>query len=38
LSGPAIIIEESTSTVIGPGYDVAIAADASIVMTRRVIP
>ena len=38
LSGPAIIIEESTSIVIGPGYDVAIAADASIVMTRRVIP
>jgi N-methylhydantoinase A len=38
LAGPAIIIEESTSTVIGPGYDVAIAADASIVMTRRIIP
>jgi N-methylhydantoinase A len=38
LSGPAIIIEESTSTVIGPGYDVAIAADASIIMTRRVTP
>ena len=38
LAGPVIIVEESTSTVIGPGYDVAIAADASIVMTRRVIP
>jgi N-methylhydantoinase A len=38
LVGPAIIVEESTSTVIGPGYDVVIAADASIVMTRRVIP
>ncbi len=36
--GPAIIVEESTSTVIGPHYDVAIAADASIVMTRRSIP
>jgi N-methylhydantoinase A len=38
LAGPAIIVEESTSTVIGPGYDVVIAADASIVMTRRAIP
>jgi N-methylhydantoinase A len=38
LAGPAMIVEESTSTVVGPGYDVAIAADASIVMTRRVIP
>jgi N-methylhydantoinase A len=38
LTGPAIIVEESTSTVIGPGYDVVIAADASIVMTRRVTP
>jgi N-methylhydantoinase A len=38
LAGPAVIVEESTSTVIGPGYDVAIAADASIVMTRRIIP
>jgi N-methylhydantoinase A len=38
LAGPLIIIEESTSIVIGPGYDVAITADASIVMTRRVIP
>jgi N-methylhydantoinase A len=33
--GPAIIVEESTSTVIGPRYDVAIAADGSIVMNRR---
>jgi N-methylhydantoinase A len=38
VAGPAIIVEESTSTVIGPGYDIAIAADASIVMTRRVTP
>jgi N-methylhydantoinase A len=38
LAGPAIIVEESTSTVIGPGYDVAIAADASIVMRRQVVP
>jgi len=35
LAGPAIIAEESTSTVIGEGYDVVIAGDASIVMTRR---
>ncbi len=38
LAGPAIIVEEATSTTIGPGYDVAIGADASIVMTRRVTP
>jgi N-methylhydantoinase A len=37
LAGPAVIVEESTSAVIGPDYDVAIAADASIVMTRRII-
>jgi N-methylhydantoinase A len=35
LPGPAIIMEESTSTVVGPHYDVAIAADGSIVMSRR---
>ena len=33
--GPAIIVEESTSTVIGPNYDVAIASDGSIVMSLR---
>jgi N-methylhydantoinase A len=38
LAGPAIIVEESTSTVIGPDYHVAITADESIVMTRRIIP
>jgi N-methylhydantoinase A len=38
LAGPAIIVEESTSTVIGPGYDASIVANASIVMTRRAIP
>jgi len=38
LAGPAIIVEEATSTTIGPGYDVTIGADASIVMTRRVTP
>jgi N-methylhydantoinase A len=37
LAGPAVIVEESTSAVIGPDYDVAITADASIVMTRRII-
>jgi N-methylhydantoinase A len=37
LSGPAIIVEESTSTVVEPHYDVAIAAEGSIVMTRRAI-
>jgi N-methylhydantoinase A len=35
LSGPAIIAEESTSTLIASDYDAAIAADTSIVMTRR---
>jgi N-methylhydantoinase A len=35
LAGPAIIVEDSTSSVVGPGYDAEIAADASIVMTRR---
>ena len=38
LAGPAIIVEESTSTLIGPDCDAAIAADASIVVTRRSIP
>jgi N-methylhydantoinase A len=37
LPGPAIIVEESTSTVVGTNYDVAIAADASIVMSRRTL-
>jgi N-methylhydantoinase A len=36
LPGPAIIVEESTSTVVGPHYDAAIAADGSIVMSRRI--
>jgi N-methylhydantoinase A len=36
LAGPALIVEESTSTVVGPHYDAAIAADGSIVMSRRV--
>jgi N-methylhydantoinase A/oxoprolinase/acetone carboxylase beta subunit len=35
LTGPAIIVEDSTSSVVGPGYDAEIAADGSIVMTRR---
>ena len=37
LAGPAIIAEESTSTVVEDGYDVVIAGDASIVMTHRAI-
>jgi N-methylhydantoinase A len=37
LAGPAIIVEESTSTLVGPDCDVAIAADGSIVMTRQSI-
>jgi N-methylhydantoinase A len=35
LTGPAIIAEESTSTVIGPGYEVLVEADNTIVITRR---
>jgi N-methylhydantoinase A len=35
LAGPAIIVEDATSTVVGRGYDVEIAGDGSIVMTRR---
>jgi len=35
LTGPAIIVEDATSTLVGPGYDAVIAADGSIVMTRR---
>ena len=38
LAGPAIIVEESTTTVIGPHWMAAIAADGSIVMNRRSIP
>jgi N-methylhydantoinase A len=33
--GPAVIVEDSTSTVLGPGYDAEITADGSILMTRR---
>ena len=36
LAGPAIIVEDATSTIVGPGYDAAIAKDGSIVMIRRV--
>ncbi len=35
LSGPAIIVEDSTSTVVAARYDAAIAGDGSIVLTRR---
>jgi N-methylhydantoinase A len=38
LAGPAVIVEESTSTVIGPHWMAAIAADGSIVMSPRSIP
>ena len=34
-AGPAIVAEEATSTVVGPGFDAMIAADGSIVLTRR---
>lgn len=34
-AGPAIITEDSTSTIIGRGYDVEIASDGSIIMTHR---
>jgi N-methylhydantoinase A len=35
VTGPAIIAEDSTSTVLGPLYDAEIAADGSIVIARR---
>jgi N-methylhydantoinase A len=35
VTGPAVIVEDSTSTVIGPDYDAAISAHGSIIMTRR---
>lgn len=35
LSGPAIILEDATSTVVGPSYDLRIGADWSIIITRR---
>ena len=34
-AGPAIVAEDATSTVIGPGFDAVIAADSTIVITRR---
>jgi N-methylhydantoinase A len=34
LAGPAIIVEDSTSTVVAPGYRARVAADGTIVMTR----
>jgi N-methylhydantoinase A len=34
VAGPAIITEDATSTVLGPGYHAEIAADGSIVITR----
>jgi N-methylhydantoinase A len=35
LSGPAIILEDATSTVVGPSYGVRIGSDWSIIITRR---
>ena len=35
LAGPAIIVEDATSTVVGVGYDAQIGRDGSIIMTRR---
>ena len=34
-SGSAIVTEDATSTVIGPGFDVIIAADSTIVISRK---
>jgi N-methylhydantoinase A len=34
-SGPAIIVEDATSTVVGPGFDAMIAADSTIVISRK---
>jgi len=34
-SGPAIVAEDATSTVIGPGFGALIAMDGTIVITRR---
>ena len=33
-SGPAIVAEDATSTVVGPGFDARIAQDGTIVITR----
>ena len=35
LAGPAIIVEDATATVVAPGYDAAIAADGTIVITHE---
>jgi N-methylhydantoinase A len=35
LSGPAIIEEDATSTVIGPAHEAQIAADGTIVIMRK---
>jgi N-methylhydantoinase A len=35
ISGPAMVVEDATSTVIGPRYDAQIADDGSIVLMRR---
>jgi N-methylhydantoinase A len=35
LSGPAIVAEDATSTVIGAGYDARVAADGTLVLVRR---
>ena len=35
LSGPAIIAEDATSTVVGPDFDAMIAADSTIVISRK---
>ena len=34
LTGPAIIVEDATATVVAPGYDASIAGDGTIVITH----
>ena len=38
IAGPAVIVEDSTSTIVGAGYDAEIATGHAIVMTRRRTP
>jgi N-methylhydantoinase A len=35
IAGPALIVEDSTTTVVPAGFDAAIAADGTIVLTRQ---
>ena len=35
LAGPAVVVEDETSTVVPAGFDLAVAASGALVMTRR---